>query len=258
LTFSGKINVIDTKSKTSLFVRYFLALLSLILTSQVNAGISLSQAIVHFEDNGKRSEDVVVLNQGQETVYVRVEPSIIHNPGTEEQKREVYRDPKSAGLLVTPQRLVIPPGGRKRLRLVRMDNPALATSDKVFRVLVKPEVGDVKSDQTAVKIIVAYEVLVLSQPKNAKHKIKSEFDGKTLRVSNEGNTNVLLQKGSQCPEGQSVDDDKNSCVELTGKRIYAGTSWETQVPFLTPVKYQLSVGMENNIVTFERKSKEDK
>jgi P pilus assembly chaperone PapD len=236
-------------------VRYLLVLLALILTFQANAGISLSQAIVHFEDDGKRSEDVVVSNQGTETVYVRVEPSVIHNPGTEAQEREVYRDPKAAGLLVTPQRLVIPAGGRKRLRFVRMDNPAAATTDKVFRVLVKPEVGEVQSDQTAVKIIVAYEILVLSQPKNSRPDIQASFDGTTLKLSNAGNTNVLLQKGVQCPKGQSIEDENNECVEITGKRIYAGTSWETQVPFLTPVKYQIAVGMDNDIITFERKPK---
>jgi Mat/Ecp fimbriae periplasmic chaperone len=258
LTFSCKINVIDSNNQLSLSVRYFLALLTLILTFQVKAGISLSQAIVHFEDDGKRSEDVVVLNQGSETVYVRVEPSVIRNPGSQDESRELYRDPKAAGLLVTPQRLVIPAGGRKRLRLVRMDNVSLAKEDKVFRVLVKPEVGEVKSDQTAVKIIVAYEILVLSQPKNAKHQLISSFDGKTLKLTNNGNTNVLLQKGNQCPKGQSIEDEKNDCVELTGKRIYAGTSWETQVPFLTPVNYQLSVGMDNDLIVFEREQKNKK
>ena len=73
-------------------MRYLLALLTFILcffifAFQAEAGISLSQAIVLFEDDGKRSEDVVVLNQGKETVYVRVEPSIIHNPGSDEQMK---------------------------------------------------------------------------------------------------------------------------------------------------------------------------
>ena len=237
-------------------MRLFIALIISVFAFQINAGISLSQAIVHFEDSGKRSEDVIVFNQGQETVYIRVESSIVTDPGTAKQKREIYRDPKAAGLLVTPQRLVIPAGARKRLRFVRMDNPSESVKDKVFRVLVKPEVGEVKSDQTAVKIIVAYEVLVISQPKNAKYQLDSTLEGNSLKVTNHGNTNVLLQKGIQCPDGQSIEDEKNECQELTGKRIYAGASWETELPFLTPVKYQLSVGMENDIVTFEQKPKE--
>ena len=236
-------------------MRYFLLITSLLFSAQSIAGISLSQAVVHFEDGGKRSADVVVFNQGNETVYVKIEPSIILNPGTDEQKREVYRDPKTAGLLVTPQRLVIPAGSRKRVRFVRMDDPATASKDKVFRVLVKPEVGAVQSEQTAVKIIVAYEVLVLSQPKNAQHKLQSDFDGKVLKISNKGNTNVLLQKGIQCPEGQDFEDEKNDCVELSGGRVYAGATWQTPLTYSTPVQYQISVGLNNSLIVFQADKK---
>ncbi len=232
-------------------MRYFLVFILLICSFQVKAGLSLSQAIVHFEDGGKRSEDIIVFNQGDETLYVRIEPSIILNPGTPEEKREIYHDPKTAGLLVTPQRLVLPAGARKRIRLVRMDDALTAKEDKVFRVLVKPEVGEIHSEQTAVKIIVAYEVLVLSQPNKAKPLIESSFEGNVLKLTNKGNTNVLLQKGFQCPVGQSLQDENNQCVELTGKRLYANSNWEIELPFITPVTYQLSVGMANDSITFD-------
>ncbi|TQV89032.1 hypothetical protein [Aliikangiella coralliicola] len=244
---------INSIKNQSQFVRYLIIIFGILFSQYANAGLSLSQAIIHFEDDGKRSEDVEVFNQGQETLYVRVEPSVIINAGTENEKREVYRDPKAAGLLVTPQRLVVAPGARKRLRFVRLDNPKSASIDKVFRVLVKPEVGEVKANQTAVKVIVAYEVLVLSQPDNAKPQLKSSFDftKKTLTVSNLGNTNVLLQKGFQCPEGQSTEDADNQCVELVGKRIYSTNTWQVEVPFTTPVTYQISTGLDNSLVTFE-------
>ena len=147
-------------------IRVFVALTIFFSSSNsVFAGMSLSQAIIHFEDGGERSQDVEVFNQGQETLYVRVEPTIVNNPGTKQESREKYRDPRKAGLLVSPQRLVIAPGARKRIRFVRLDKPApnikeqnkaIATEkDRVFRVLVKPEVGELESTQTAVKIVVA-------------------------------------------------------------------------------------------------------
>ncbi len=236
-------------------MRYLFVVLCLFFSAQLTAGISLSQAIIHFEEDGKRSEDVEVFNQGQETLYVKVEPSIIHNPGTKEESRELYRDPRKAGLLVSPQRLVIAPGARKRLRFVRLDNGQETEQDRVFRVLVKPEVGEVKSDQTAVKIIVAYEVLVLSQPKNANFQLNHFFEGKVLTLKNKGNTNVLLQKGTQCPPGQSVEDENNQCAELPGKRIYSGNTWKVELPFLTPVNYLISSGLDNDLVTFTPEKK---
>lgn len=235
----------------SVGVRYFLIFSLLFFSVQASAGLSLSQAIIHFEDDGKRSEDIIVFNQGDETLYIRVEPSIIVNPGTSQETREIYHDPKTAGLLVTPQRFVIPAGARKRLRFVRMDEPVNSIEDKVFRVLVKPEVGEIQSEQTAVKIIVAYEVLVISQPKQAKPLLESSFQGNILKLTNSGNTNVLLQKGVQCPLGQSSSDEENQCVELTGKRIYAKSDWQIELPFTTPVTYQISVGMQNDSITFD-------
>lgn len=244
----------------------FLTVISLFLSVQpVSAGMSLSQAIIHFEDGGERSSDVEVFNQGKETLYIRVIPSIVINPGTEQEARETYRDPRNTGLLVSPQRLVIAPGSRKRIRFVRLDHPSTKTSndnqtattkldvenDRVFRVLVKPEVGDIQSDQTAVKIVVAYEVLVLSQPRNPKVSLEAKLMGKKLHIVNHGNTNVLLLEGYQCPKEQSVDDKVNQCVNLGGKRIYAGNEWQIEVPYKTPVTYQISIGLENTIQTFE-------
>ncbi|MCW8879883.1 MAG: hypothetical protein OQJ89_05825 [Kangiellaceae bacterium] len=232
-------------------MRIFVLILGCLFSLNSFAGISLSQAIVHFEDDGKTSEDIEVFNQGNETLYIKVEASQILFPGTDKQQREIYRDPRSAGLLVTPQRMVIASGARKRIRFVRLHSSSEQQTDKVYRVLVKPEVGDVSSTQTAVKVIVAYEVLVLAQPKDPKFNLVHQFNGNQLVVTNKGNTNVLLQTGNQCPKGQSVDDENNQCQEINGKRLYAGNSWAFELPYETPVSFRYSIGMENDVITFE-------
>lgn len=240
----------------------FISLVFIALTSFTHpslAGMSLSQAIIHFEEGGERSQDIEVFNQGEETLYIRVEPTMVLNPGTTQEKREKYRDPRKAGLLVSPQRLVIAPGARKRIRFVHLETMAaegsnkarIAEKDRVFRVLVKPEVGPLKSTQTAVKIVVAYEVLVLSQPAHATVDLRATLMDQQLHIRNHGNTNVLLLEGHQCPKGQSQQDETNQCVKLGGKRIYAGNQWQVEVPYLTPVIYQVSKGLENSIKTFE-------
>ncbi len=234
-----------------LFKLLFITFIFISAIQTANAGISLSQTIVHFEEDGKRSEDIEVFNQGDETAYIRVELSVIENPGLANEKKHLQRDPRKAGLLVTPQRLIVPAGTRKRLRFVRLDNPKTNTQDRVYRVLIKPEVGEVSSEQTAVKIIIAYEVLVLSQPKDPNFQLDYQYKDKKLILKNLGNTNVLLLQGSQCPEGQEADDEVNDCVELKGKRLYAGAKWEVGLPYTTPVTFRYSKGLENDVITFD-------
>lgn len=248
-------------------LKQLLLIFGLITSSNSFANLSISKAIIHFEESGKLSEDIEVINQGSDTIYVRIEPSLIKNPGTKNETREIYRNPKLAGLLVTPQRMIIAPGSRKRLRFVRLDKnsilnnkpannsepPSPSFKEKVFRVLIKPEVGEVTSTETAVKILIAYEALVLFQPAKAKPKIDYQFSKNLLNISNNGNTNALFLDGHQCPENEVITDKNNHCEKLSGKRLYAGNQWQLKLPYLTPVTFKLSVGRKNSTITFKPK-----
>ncbi|WP_196138747.1 molecular chaperone [Aliikangiella sp. G2MR2-5] len=241
-------------------MRILILILGLFSSLSALAGISISKAIVHFEAGGQVSEDVEVFNQGDETLYIRIEPSIIKNPGSEQAQRVSYRNPKDAGLLVTPQRMVIAPGARKRVRFVRLDDAAEAKEDRVFRVLIKPEVGKVSSRETAVKVIIAYEVLVLSQPGKIKPDLQHKIDNGKLYLYNAGNTNILIQNVYQCPPGQSFRDEQHQCKELSGKRLYADTRWESELPLKTNVTIHYSIGLDNRelVIDFPRQDQTNK
>ncbi len=126
---------------------------------------SLNKIVVHFAADKSPREDIEVINTGKETVYLSIQPFLVTNPGTDEERRVSYTNPQEAGLLVTPNRMILKPGAMRRVRMVRLDKSA-GKGDKIFRVLFKPEVGKIKAETTAVKIVVAYEVLVLMQPRN--------------------------------------------------------------------------------------------
>ncbi len=90
-------------------------------------------------------------------MYVQFKPSVVIAPGTENEKRETITDPRESGFLVTPNKLVTPPGGRKLVRLVSLQ--PLGEKERVYRVIFKPIVGDLESDHIGIKVLIGYEVL---------------------------------------------------------------------------------------------------
>ena len=214
--------------------------------STVSANMVLSEAILHFEPGNPLRKDIEVENPGSENLYVQIEPKVVINPGTENERREAINDPRESGLLVTPNKLVIPPGGRKLVRMVSLQ--PLGEKERVYRVTFKPVVGDLESEQIGIKILVGYEVLVLMQPADPDPNLIVKRDGQTMFFSNEGNTNVLLREGKQCPKG--VDPESDECERLRGKRLYPGNSWSVNLPRNLPVDYQMSVGTKNMVKTY--------
>ncbi len=210
------------------------------------ADMALNQSILYFEPGKPNQQDVEIENTGDDPLYIQVTPKVVRNPGTDQQVREKYDDPKKEGLLVSPNKLVIPPRGRKLLRFVNLNpNP---DKEHVYRVSVTPVVGDLVAKQTGVKILIAYEVLVLVHPKNGAVQLAHNRIGKELSVENKGTRNVLLRKGVQCLPGIT---DENECDFFPGVRLYPGNSWKVELPHDLPVKFYVSEGLQSSIKVFE-------
>jgi P pilus assembly chaperone PapD len=233
------------KFQLSLFV--MLCFLTVIPFSSVTANMVLSEAIIHFEPGKPLRKDIEVENPGSENLYIEITPSVVNQPGTENEKRETINDPRESGLLATPNKLVIPPGGRKLVRLVSLK--PLGEKERVYRVTFKPVVGDLETEQIGIKILVGYEVLVLVQPAIPEPNLVAKRDGKKLFFVNEGNTDILLREGKQCPDG--VADDSENCDSLPGKRLYPGNSWSVDLPHNKAVDYQMSIGTKNLVKTYK-------
>ena len=231
------------------YLALFAAICFLIISpiSTVSANMVLSEAIIHFEPGKPLRKDIEVENPSEENLYIEITPSIVVEPGTETEHRVAIVDPRESGLLVTPNKLVIPPGGRKLVRLVSLQ--PLGEKERVYRVTFKPVVGDLETEHIGVKILVGYEVLVLMQPAQPDPNLISNRTGKTISFQNKGNTNVLLREGKQCPDGEASDSEK--CARLAGKRLYPGNSWSVDLPFNKAVDYQVSVGTKNSVKTYK-------
>lgn len=213
---------------------------ALILVTQVAQGaMQLSNVIVHFEPGEPARQDVEISNTGDEPMYVSIEPNMILAPGTQQEDRVPITDPRQAGLLVTPNKMIVPPGGTKVLRLVDLGG---FPGERVYRIVVKPVAAGVESEQSGLKIMLGYEILAIVYPANPKSMLDVTREGRTLRLKNPGTTNVLLREGFQCERpNQPVEE----CDALPGKRLYPGNEWEINLPRDLPVTYYQSVGTQN-------------
>ncbi len=210
-----------------------------LLAAPAWADMVLDKSILDFEPGQPLSQDIEVHNTGTETLYVTVKAFEIVDPKLEQPERRELDDPRQAGLLATPNRVVVPPGGRKPVR-VMVRQPATA-QDLIYRISIVPQVGEVQSETLAVKVVVGYDALVIVRPPEASPEVEAKREGRTVEFINHGNTNVLLNRIRQC------NADQSDCVELNSNRLYAGETWTLDLPRDGPVEVYHTVGFKHTV-----------
>ena len=212
----------------------------------LSADMILNKSIIYFEPGEANREDLEIHNPTSNPLYIKITPKIVRNPGTDTQAREIYDNPKEAGLLVSPNKLIVPPNSRKLLRIVNLQPGA--TNERVYRISVTPVAGELEANKSGVKILIGYEVLVIVHPAKGNYELTHEIAGNTLNITNQGTQNVLLRKGKQCPPDT---EDENLCEHYQGKRLYPGNTWSVDLANSNPVTFFLSKGKEHSVHVFE-------
>ncbi len=212
-------------------------------TSPAQAELVLSKVIVDLRPDEPAREDIEIWNDSGERMYVAVEPSEILAPGTNKEERRPDLRPDQSGLLVTPQKLVLEPRQRRIVRIAAI--APREQTDKVYRVTVKPIAGPLNTSQSALKILVGYDVLVIYRPRDISSNIVAERDGNSLTVTNHGNTAIELFDGKQCSTAS------NKCSDLPSRRLYAGNTWKLTLPFDAPFTYTVSTGNDAKVLKFQ-------
>ncbi len=227
-----------------MILKLSLGLACLLMLSPTNslAEMTLNQSIIHFEPGKPSRQDVVVENSDDKPLYINITPYSILNPGTDQQSRKKVINPKKSGLLVSPNKLVVPPKGRKLIRFLNLKPKR--DQEGIYRVAIEPVAGELVAKKTGLKILIGYEVLVLAQPIHPDPKLVAKRKGRTLKLSNEGHTNIHLLNGKQCPP-QSTNAE--NCSSLRTGRLYPGNEWTISLPHDEPVQYQLAIGTKNSL-----------
>ncbi len=214
------------------------------VAAPADANMVLSDVIVDLQAPGEMRHDVDVRNDGDDTLYVEVNVQRVPEPAIDASGRAPETDPRTAGLLASPRRLAIPPGERKRVRLVARQVPT--EDDFVYRVAFVPKENEAQTAEAmAFKVLIGYEVLVLVRPPGAKPELTVERDGRKLRVENRGRSSVLVRELEYC-ESEPVE----RCEELPGNRLYAGEVWDVELPGDGAVRMHKTYRTENSVSAY--------
>jgi P pilus assembly chaperone PapD len=208
-----------------------IALLSQLAATPASAELTVSQLIVEFKSGASRAADIEVQNNGDERSYAVVEPREITDPGLITEKSSTAPDPARLGLLASPARFILEPGQRRTLRIAAIGSPS--DRERVYRVTVKPVTGDVKGEESGLKLLVGYDLLVLVRPAVVRVNVRAVRNGSKLSLTNDGNASVELAEGKQC------DAAGKACAELPAKRLYAGATWMQELPRAQGGEYRI-------------------
>lgn len=189
---------------------------ALVPVTGASAELVLSQLVVDLEPGKNACQDIEVSNSGSDILYVAVEPREILGAGTSDSSTRQDVDPEKLGLLVSPARMILDPGERKLLRVAAITDTL--DRERVYRITVKPVVGQLAAERGGLKILVGYDVLVLLRPAAANLHVTATRSGKELALHNAGNVSVELTGGKQC------DEARKQCEPLPGGRLYPGAT----------------------------------
>jgi P pilus assembly chaperone PapD len=203
-------------------------------TADARAELALSQLVVELTPGDRARADVEIWNNDPERAYVATEPREVFNPGTSSELRKGDPDPEKLGLLVSPTQMILEPGQRRLLRIAAIAPPSEV--ERIYRVTVKPVVGQLSASKSGLKVLIGYDVLVIVRPKHPNPHFSGSRTGDRLILKNDGNVSVELTDGKQC------DINGNSCTVLPGGRLYAKAQRTIDAGANRQVQYKIKFG----------------
>lgn len=223
------------------YLRLRLILPLLLATSlSCRADLVVNRSIVELEHGETRTDIVLINSDSTANLYIQVDPYLVSRPGADDQELVKLSLDDNTGFLVTPNKLVIPPGGRSLVRILNMD--VATTAERIYRVNfipVSPPVeitgeGDDDSVRSRLEVVVAYQALVIlkAAAPTAIHEVARQ--GNQATFSNPGSANYLLTDGEQCNPLDASD-----CRQLPDRRVYPGNAWSMELPFDAPFSYKV-------------------
>jgi P pilus assembly chaperone PapD len=228
-------------------------LLSLLVCESVNGALLVNKAIVIFDDQAGSKQDVVVVNDDTEyKLYVKVEAFRVQSPGTVEEELVLMDKNSIPEFIATPAKMIVQPGGKSLVRLLDLNQTK--DVERIYRINILPisrpiEMEDAEGEESVrsmLEILIAYQVLAIILPINPVATPLVQREAKLVTISNSGNANFLLNRGKQC--NPLVSDE---CVELPNKRVYPGNVWKFELPYDGPFSYEIRTHEGNSPSLFQ-------
>ncbi len=195
-----------------------------------------------------RYQDVQIQNTGNDTAYVAISIYRVNNPGMQSQSFTALNDnPYQVGLIVTPNKMIIPEGQMRIARILYIGSPI--SSDAIYEVKFTPvsgqliAVGNNQGINAGVELIIAYGASVIVRPANLQPNVIGTRQGTNLILNNTGNTTVLIGNCQQC--------NGSHCQKVINLnlRLYPNNTGHFALPQALPVQCQEEV-LQNQFLPF--------
>lgn len=214
--------------------RLALSMLAAITLSFFNAPTMASNLVVYpmtldVDHARKGIGQITLYSHADHVVYVKVSAKRIVDPGTPDE-REVEAAVGQGDIVVSPQRLVVPAGGSRAVRVIRQGNPERETVYRVYFEPVTAAVAGVDTDdskdesaggEVSINLVWAPLVRVIPDTRNVDMSVVAAND--SIHLSNEGNVRIGALDIGQCT---TPSHDDNCTWTPVNKSIFPGLSLE--------------------------------
>jgi P pilus assembly chaperone PapD len=162
-----------------------------------------------------------VYSKSDKVQYLNIYVNQVLNPATPQEKEEPVSILSGTGIIASPQKIILPPGGEHTVRLRTLSSPS---KELLYRVYVEPVAANSDEDQVvaeqgaSVGISLTWGVLVYSKPQAPE--VKLDVDIKNGMIENTGNIHAWIKDISMC-SGATPETCKKTTIE---KSVFPGLS----------------------------------
>lgn len=187
-------------------------------TANANVTVEPMSSTISAADDGVGQ--LRISSKSKAVQYLKLTVKRVEAPATP-QERDVETNPTDGtGLIASPQRIVLPAGARRVVRLALLETPKVET---LYRVFVEPVAAPEEKDEAAaaeregrvapkVSVTLVWGALVRAEPETPMSSI--DLDAARTKIVNAGNVRVRIVSVGQCdrasdPDCRWHDIDKN-------------------------------------------------
>lgn len=231
------------------------SLLALILSLSIATPVVASNLMVYpmmleVDQAKKGIGDITLYSHSDHVVYVKVSAKRIVHPGTPDE-HEVDTAVGQGDIVVSPQRLVVPAGGSRTVRVIRQGSPDNETAYRVYFEPVAAAAAGIENDvsqadsaggEISINLIWAPLVRVIPDVRQVEVSVTAANDN--IRLGNVGNVRIGALDVGQCT---TKSHDENCIWVAINKSIYPGLSIDVpydkaEQPGRTVLRYRSSGG----------------
>lgn len=188
-------------------------LLFVLFSGMANANVMVYPMSLTMNDVNLSKNQFKVYSKSDKVQYLSIYVKKVLNPATAQEKEVPVSILSGSGIIASPQKIILPPGGEHTVRLRSLSSPS---KELLYRVYVEPVAASTVEDQVvaqdggSVGISLTWGVLVYSKPQTPV--VKLGVDIRNGKIENKGNIHAWIKDVSMC-SGVTPDTCKKIMIE---------------------------------------------